>query len=95
MFKGLILFPALTALSVSGGIFLGCLGLMEWHESNSWKNILNIREHEYTLAKLEAKPWGVTFGNGENGNFLVLPDGVNGENPWTVGYKNSVRLVRE
>ncbi|HFV3869530.1 MbeB family mobilization protein, partial [Escherichia coli] len=28
--KGRILFPALTALSVTGGIFLGCWGLMEW-----------------------------------------------------------------
>ncbi|MFP1455948.1 MbeB family mobilization protein [Escherichia coli] len=31
--KGRILFPALTALSVTGGIFLGCWGLMEWQES--------------------------------------------------------------
>ena len=26
---------------------------------------------------------------------LVLPDGVKGENTWTVGDKNAVRLVRE
>ncbi|MDX9541995.1 mobilization protein, partial [Salmonella enterica] len=38
---------------------------------------------------------GVTFVNGENGKFLVLPDGVKGENTWTVGDKNAVRLVRE
>ncbi|RXO86383.1 mobilization protein, partial [Escherichia coli] len=25
----------------------------------------------------------------------VLPDGVKGENTWTVGDKNAVRLVRE
>ena len=59
------------------------------------KNILTIREQENTLAKLEAKTWGVTFVNGENGKFLVLPDGVKGENTWTVGDKNAVRLVRE
>ena len=56
---------------------------------------LTIREQENTLAKLEAKTWGVTFVNGENGKFLVLPDGVKGENTWTVGDKNAVRLVRE
>ncbi|MBJ4886114.1 MbeB family mobilization protein [Salmonella enterica subsp. enterica serovar Corvallis] len=93
--KGRILFPALTALSVTGGIFLGCWGLMEWQESKIAKNILTIREQENTLAKLEAKTWGVTFVNGENGKFLVLPDGVKGENTWTVGDKNAVRLVRE
>ncbi|WP_230887283.1 MbeD family mobilization/exclusion protein [Escherichia coli] len=88
--KGRILFPALTALSVTGGIFLGCWGLMEWQESKIAKNILTIREQENTLAKLEAKTWGVTFVNGENGKFLVLPDGVKGENTWTVGDKNAV-----
>ncbi|OJR41559.1 MbeB family mobilization protein [Escherichia coli] len=93
--KGRILFPALTALSVTGGIFLGCWGLMEWQESKIAKNILTIREQENTLAKLEAKTWGVTFVNGENGKFLVLPDGVKGENTWTVGDKNAVKLVRE
>ncbi|MCV5638712.1 mobilization protein, partial [Escherichia coli] len=71
--KGRILFPALTALSVTGGISLGCWGLMEWQESKIAKNILTIREQENTLAKLEAKTWGVTFVNGENGKFLVLP----------------------
>ncbi|WP_322873130.1 MbeB family mobilization protein, partial [Acinetobacter baumannii] len=50
--KGRILFPALTALSVTGGIFLGCWGLMEWQESKIAKNILTIREQENTLAKL-------------------------------------------
>ncbi|EAW6568647.1 mobilization protein [Salmonella enterica] len=90
-----VIIPALTALSVTGGIFLGCWGLMEWQESKIAKNILTIREQENTLAKLEAKTWGVTFVNGENGKFLVLPDGVKGENTWTVGDKNAVRLVRE
>ena len=42
--------------------------------------VQTIREQENTLAKLEAKTWGVTFVNGENGKFLVLPDGVKGEN---------------
>uniref|UniRef100_UPI00398C2BE2 mobilization protein n=1 Tax=Salmonella enterica TaxID=28901 RepID=UPI00398C2BE2 len=93
--KGRVLFPALTALSVTGGIFLGCWGLIQWQESRIAKNILTIREQENTLAKHEAKTWGVTFVNGENGKFLVLPDGVKGENTWTVGDKNAVRLVRE
>ncbi|MBJ4792016.1 mobilization protein, partial [Salmonella enterica subsp. enterica serovar Goldcoast] len=95
LIKGRVLFPALTALSVTGGIFLGCWGLIQWQESRIAKNILTIREQENTLAKLEAKTWGVTFVNGENGKFLVLPDGVKGENTWTVGDKNAVRLVRE
>ncbi len=93
--KGRILFPALPALSVPGVIFLGCWGLMEWQESKIAKNILTIREQENTLAKLEAKPWGVTLVNGENAKFLGMPDGVKGENTWTVGDKNAVRLVRE
>ncbi len=93
--KGRILFPALTALSVTGGIFLGCWGLMEGQESKIAKNILTIREQQNTLAKLEAKPRGVTFVNVENGKFELLPDGVKGENTWTVGDKNAVRLVRE
>ena len=57
--------------------------------------VQTIREQENTLAKLEAKTWGVTFVNGENGKFLVLPSGVKGENNWTVEKKNAVRLVRE
>lgn len=57
MIKGRILFPALTALSVTGGIFR-VLGLMEWQESKIAKNILTIREQENTLAKLEAKTRG-------------------------------------
>ncbi|HGG4213683.1 TPA: MbeB family mobilization protein [Salmonella enterica subsp. enterica serovar Anatum] len=95
LIKGRILFPALTAFSVTGGIFLGGWGLMEWQEGKIANNILTIREQEKTLAKLQEKTWGVTFVNGENGKFLVLPDGVKGENTWTVGDKNAVRLVRE
>ncbi len=41
--KGRILFPALPALSVTGGIFLWCWGLMEWQQSKIAKNILTIR----------------------------------------------------
>ncbi|TYM87403.1 mobilization protein, partial [Salmonella enterica subsp. enterica serovar Typhimurium] len=59
------------------------------------KNILTIREQENTLAKLEAKTWGVTFVTGEGGKFLVVPGGVNGENTWAVGDPNAVSLVRE
>ncbi|MFP1455956.1 hypothetical protein ACLB1O_31255 [Escherichia coli] len=95
MIKGRILFPALTALSVTGGIFLGRRGLMEWQESKIAKNILTIREQENTLANSRQKPGGEMSVNGENGKFLVLPDGVKGENTWTVGDKNAVRLVRE
>ncbi|MDT9071583.1 mobilization protein, partial [Escherichia coli] len=73
----------------------GCWGLMEWQESKIAKNILTIREQEYTLAKLEAKTCGVTFVNGEKGKSLVLPDGMPGQNSWAVGDKNAVRLVRE
>ncbi len=46
-------------------------------------------------GETRGKNTGVTFVNGENGKFLVLPDGVKGENTWTVGDKNAVRLVRE
>ena len=50
---------------------------------------------EETLAKLREKTWGVTYHEGRNGKFLVLPSGVKGENNWTVEKKNAVRLVRE
>ncbi len=92
--KRRILFPALTARSVTGGIFLGCWGLMEWQESKIAKNILTIRAQENTLAKLEAKTCGVTFVNCETGIFMELPDVVIGEKTLTGGDKIDVRLFR-
>ncbi|MCZ5534799.1 mobilization protein, partial [Escherichia coli] len=53
--KGRVLFPALTALSVTGGNLLGCWGLIQWQESRIAKNIFTNREQENTQAKLEAK----------------------------------------
>ena len=41
------------------------------------------------------KNMGVTYHEGRNGKFLVLPSGVKGENNWTVEKKNAIRLVRE
>ncbi|MHC8904402.1 plasmid mobilization relaxase MbeA (plasmid) [Escherichia coli] len=89
------LYPSLTALCVTGGIFLASWGLIQWQESRIAANILAIRDQEETLAKLREKTWGVTYHEGRNGKFLVLPSGVKGENNWTVEKKNAVRLVRE
>ncbi|HDH2531717.1 TPA: MbeB family mobilization protein [Escherichia coli] len=93
--KGRILYPSLMALCVTGGIFLASWGLIQWQESRIAANILAIRDQEETLAKLREKTWGVTYHEGRNGKFLVLPSGVKGENNWTVEKKNAVRLVRE
>ena len=95
LIKGRILYPSLTALCVTGGIFLASWGLIQWQESRIAANILAIRDQEETLAKLREKTWGVTYHEGRNGKFLVLPSGVKGENNWTVEKKNAVRLVRE
>ncbi|WP_407229591.1 hypothetical protein [Escherichia coli] len=92
MIKGRILFPALTALSVTGGIFR-VLGLMEWQESKIAKNILTIREQENTLAKLEAKPRGDVRQWREREISGVAGRGERGKHR-TVGDKNAVRLVR-
>ncbi len=56
---------------------------------------MTLIEQENTLANLEAKTCVVTFFNGENGKFLVLPDVVIGLITWTVGDNNAVRLGRE
>lgn len=55
------------------------MGLIQWQESRIAANILAIRDQEETLAKLREKTWGVTYHEGRNRKFLVLPSGVKGK----------------
>nr|pir mobilization protein mobB - Escherichia coli plasmid ColK [Escherichia coli] len=92
--KGRILYPSLTRFGPRAGFFCGYGGSFSGRKAGVAANILAIRDQEEALAKLRKKHGGVTYHEGRNGKFLVLPSGVKGENNWTVE-KNAVRLVRE
>ena len=61
----------------------------------------DIEAQRETLAKLNAKTWGVEFQEGPQGRFLLLPKGMKAdeEETWTLGKgvskRNAVKLVKE
>jgi hypothetical protein len=94
--------PVATALSLLLGIFCGSWALTLWFSSGIRDQMeiradlaRQIREQEDTLARIEARTWGVTFLEDKNGRFLILPPGVKPVTGWTVGKKNAVKLGKK
>lgn len=94
--------PVATALSLLLGIFCGSWALTLWFSSGIRDQLeiradlaRQIREQEDTLARIEARTWGVTFLEDKEGRFLILPPGVKPATGWTVGNKNAVKLGKK
>lgn len=51
---------------------------------------LEIEQQQATLRELEQETWGVGYHEGENGRFLILPEGS--KRNWTVDDKPAVKL---
>ncbi|VUA85603.1 DNA relaxase mbeA [Klebsiella pneumoniae] len=60
-------------------------------------NQAEIVKQNAALSTLNAKTWGVTHQEDNNGRFLVLPKGMKAETGWTAdnGKRNAVKLVKE
>ena len=91
--------PLLLSLSLLLGIFCASWGLMQWFSHSIEEQLetraglaQEIREQEATLAKIEARTWGVTFREDKDGRFLILPPGVAPVTGWTVGKRHAVKL---
>ena len=91
--------PLALSLSLLLGIFIGSLALMQWLSYSITSQLetraelaQQIRAQEQTLAKIEARTWGVEFNQDSNGRFLILPPGVEPSTGWKVGNRQAVRL---
>jgi hypothetical protein len=94
--------PLATALSLLLGIFLGSWALTLWFSSGIQDQLetradlaRQIREQQETLARIEARTWGVTFQEDKGGRFLVLPPGVEPSTGWNSGKRQAVRLGKK
>lgn len=91
--------PLALSLSLLLGIFAGSWALMQWLSYSITSQLetraelaQQIRAQEQTLAKIEARTWGVEFNQDSNGRFLILPPGVEPSTGWKVGNRQAVRL---
>lgn len=91
--------PLALALSLSLGIFAGSWALTAWLSSSIQGQLetranlaQQIEVQERTLAKIEARTWGVEFNQDANGRFLILPPGVEPSTGWKIGNRQAVRL---
>lgn len=91
--------PLALSLSLLLGIFAGSWALMQWLSYSITSQLetraelaQQIKVQEQTLAKIEARTWGVEFNQDSNGRFLILPPGVEPSTGWKVGNRQAVRL---
>ncbi|HCL0957025.1 TPA: MbeB family mobilization protein [Salmonella enterica subsp. enterica serovar Muenchen] len=85
----------ITMVSV---LLIGTSGSVLWWQGKKIvSNTEAISQQKESLARLNARTWGVTYRSDEHGRFLVLPEGMKADTNWTVneGKQNAVRLVRE
>jgi hypothetical protein len=94
--------PVATSLSLLLGIFCGSWALTLWFSSGIRDQLetradlaQQIRGQQDTLAKIEARTWGVTFLEDNDGRFLILPPGMKPATGWTVGKRNAVKLGKK
>lgn len=91
--------PLALSLSLLLGIFAGSWALMQWLSYSITSQLetraelaQQIKVQEQTLAKIEARTWGVEFNQDSNGRFLILPSGVEPSTGWEIGKRQAVRL---
>lgn len=53
---------------------------------------VDIVQAQETLRRIEERTWGVQFHEGEEGRFLLLPEGVEALTGWTVGDREALKL---
>lgn len=72
-------------------------GILKWQSQQIRDNYQVISEQNDALTKLNARTWGVTYQEDNQGRFLVLPAGMKADTNWTFddGQKNGIRLVQE
>ncbi|EGC9813993.1 MULTISPECIES: MbeB family mobilization protein [Enterobacteriaceae] len=87
----------LTITMVSGLLFSSLSGVLWYQGSLIASNQAEIVKQNAALSTLNAKTWGVTHQEDNNGRFLVLPKGMKAETGWTAdnGKRNAVKLVKE
>ena len=87
----------LTIVLVSVFLIASGAGILWWQGQQILDNYTSIREQKEALEKLNARTWGVSYQEGNQGRFLVLPEGVKADTNWTFdnGRKNGIRLVQE
>ncbi|MDE9590337.1 hypothetical protein [Xenorhabdus bovienii] len=89
-----ILFPALSAITVLTGLFLGGWGVSTYQESRITENWEKINAQKETLTELEKRTGGVNIVQNEKGLFIVLPKGVMTVDNWKIGEQKAIQVVR-
>ena len=88
--RGLILFSGIT-LGIAawcGGLASDIQGKIETRSALA----AQIEDQRRTVQQIEAKTWGISLRELENGKFVVLPRGTLEDSRWIVDGKPAVRL---
>ena len=87
----------LTIVLVSVFLIASGAGILWWQGQQILDNYTSIREQKEALEKLNARTWGVSYQEGNQGRCRGLPEGVKADTNWTFdnGRKNGIRLVQE
>lgn len=68
-----------------------------WQGNRIADNAREITRQQDALQRMNAKTWGVSYQEGQDGRFLVLPAGMAADTNWTMdeGKRHAVKLVQE
>ena len=94
--------PLVVGLSLFLAFSGGSWATMRWLSASIETRIetlatlkVQIEQARETLAEIEETTWGVTLREIDGERFVVLPDGVLDDPPWSVGERPAVKLSSE
>lgn len=72
-------------------------GVMWWQGNRIADNARELSRQQDALQRMNAKTWGVSYHEDQDGRFLVLPAGTRADMNWTMygGKQHAVKLVTE
>ncbi|MFG0770224.1 MbeB family mobilization protein [Vibrio plantisponsor] len=78
-------------------VLLACWGVIWWQGMTIVQNQQEIKRQEIALEKLNAKIWGVSLYQDNEGNYLVIPEGYTVQGGWTLndGKNELIKLVEK